>query len=299
MTSLPGSGLLLALGAATSYGLNVVFARIGADNGISGVSLVIYRAAVMLVIIAVAAHLWRHSLKVAREEWGMMGVLGLASLGIGTGYLSSVAYIPVSVAVVIFYTFPILIVLASPFVEGRRLGAPILGVAALAFVGVVCVVGPGFESLDPRGVVLALFASVCTAVQFFAAARARRTGLVAKVFWVNLIVIPTTALVALAVGAMNPPADLLRAPWAVTLTIAGFIVGFLLQIASLARAAPVVIGLAFCAEPVVATLSSAAILGERLAPLQLVGGALVLAAIVGNVILDSRRPAPQTASETP
>jgi drug/metabolite transporter (DMT)-like permease len=299
MTLTPGPGLLLALGAATSYGLNVVFARIGADNGISGASLVIYRAAVMLALVAVAALVWRHSLRVPREERGTMGVLGLASLGIGTGYLSSVAFIPVSVAVVIFYTFPILIVLASPFVEGRRLGAPILGIAGLAFLGVICVVGPGFEGLDPRGVLLALFASVCTAIQFFAGARASRTGLVAKLFWINVIVIPTTALVALPFGVLNPPADLMRAPWSVTLTIAGFIVGFLLQMAALVRAAPVVIGLAFCAEPVVATLSSAAILGERLAPLQLLGGALVLAAIVGNVILDKRRPAPQPASETP
>ncbi|KAA2235786.1 EamA family transporter [Salinarimonas soli] len=301
MTSLPGPGLLLALGAAFSYGFNVVFARMAADDGITGVSLVIYRALVMLALVGVAALLWRRSLRVPREEWRAMGVLGLASLGIGTAYLSSVAFVPVSVAVVIFYTFPILIVLASPFVEGRRLGAPLLGVAALAFVGVVCVVGPGFERLDPRGVGLALVASVCTAVQFFAAARATRTGLVAKVFWINLIVIPTTLLVALAFGALNPPADLLRAPWAVTLTIAGFVIGFFLQIASLVRAAPVVIGLAFCAEPVVATLSSAAILGERLGPLQLLGGALVLAAIMANVILDNRPTARgrNPVSETP
>jgi drug/metabolite transporter (DMT)-like permease len=42
-------------------------------------------------------------------------------VAIGTAYLSSVAFIPVTVAVVVFYTFPVLIVLASPLVEGTRL----------------------------------------------------------------------------------------------------------------------------------------------------------------------------------
>lgn len=299
MTSPSGPGLLLALGSAFFYGFNVVYARIAADHGISGASLVVYRAVVMLVLIAAVAAIWRRSLRIDPGERGTMVVLGLASLGIGTGYLSSVAYIPVSVAVVIFYTFPILIVLASPFVEGRRLGAPILGVAALAFVGVVCVVGPGFGDLDPRGVGLALLASVCTAAQFFAAARAARTTVIAKVFWINLIVIPTTALLAGALGVLDPPGDLGLAPLAVALTIGGFVAGFALQMLALARATPVVIGLAFCAEPVVATLSSAAVLGERLGPVQLLGGALVLAAIVGNVILDRSRPALKPAGETP
>jgi drug/metabolite transporter (DMT)-like permease len=51
-------------------------------------------------------------------------------------------------------------------------------------------------------------------------------------------------------------------------------------------------GLAFCLEPVVAALSSVLILGETLSPLQVVGGALVLAAIVANVVTDRRRQAP-------
>jgi drug/metabolite transporter (DMT)-like permease len=147
-------------------------------------------------------------------------------------------------------------------------------------------------------VALALIASVCTAIQFFAAARAARTTVIAKVFWINLIVIPTTAALAATLGVLNPPADLGLAPLAVALTVGGFIVGFALQMAALVRSTPVTIGLAFCAEPVVATLTSAAVLGERLAALQLLGGALVLAAIVGNVMLD-RRPTPEPAGNAP
>ncbi|MFL5197840.1 MAG: EamA family transporter, partial [Microvirga sp.] len=74
---------------------------------------------------------------------------------------------------------------------------------------------------------------------------------------------------------------------------------FVFQFAALARSSAVVAGIAFCAEPVVAALCSAIMLGERLSAVQLLGGALVLAAIVTNVMADRRReraPQPQPAS---
>ena len=64
---------------------------------------------------------------------------------------------------------------------------------------------------------------------------------------------------------------------------------FVFQFAALARASAVVAGIAFCAEPVVAALSSAVMLGEQLSAVQLLGGVLVLAAIATNVMAEQRR----------
>jgi drug/metabolite transporter (DMT)-like permease len=55
------------------------------------------------------------------------------------------------------------------------------------------------------------------------------------------------------------------------------------------RVAPGAAGLAFCAEPVFAVVVAAWFLGERLGSLQYAGGALVVAAIMTNVMLESRR----------
>jgi drug/metabolite transporter (DMT)-like permease len=201
--------------------------------------------------------------------------------------------------VVIFYTYPVLIVLASPFVERRRLTAPLLAVAGLALLGVVLVIGPAFEGLDPRGLALALTASLATTVQFFAATRCRRTGVVAKVLWIHLLVLPASALIGLLTGSLNPPGQLLLAPIAVVITVAGYVLGFALQFLALARTSAVVAGIAFCFEPVVATFTSVLFLRETLSPLQLLGGALVLAAIAANVVLQQRRSAPASPSLTP
>ena len=73
------------------------------------------------------------------------------------------------------------------------------------------------------------------------------------------------------------------------MTVGGYVLGFVFQFAALARSSAAVAGIAFCAEPVAAALASAAMLGERLTALQLLGCALVLAAILTNVVAEQRR----------
>jgi drug/metabolite transporter (DMT)-like permease len=282
-------GLIFALGSATLYGLNIVYARIASFAGASGSAIVVYRVLLMLALVCIFAALLRRSLAMAREERGTMVLLSVSTTLVGICYLSSVAFIPVTIAAVVFYTFPILIVLASPFVEGTKLTSALLGVVAAATLGVVLVVGPAFDSLDWRGLALAFGASVATATQFFAAARCRKTGMVAKVFWIHLLVLPTALLISLAMGQLAPPTALAVAPFAVAVNIGGYVFGFVLQFLALGRITAVAAGIVYCTEPVVAAVSSALILNERLSPLQIAGGALVLSAIVANVLLDQRR----------
>jgi drug/metabolite transporter (DMT)-like permease len=282
-------GLIFALGSAALYGLNIVYARIASFAGASGSAIVVYRVLLMLALVCIFAAIARRSLKMAPEERGTLVLLSVSTTLVGICYLSSVAFIPVTIAAVVFYTFPILIVLASPFVEGTKLTSALLGVVAAATLGVVLVVGPAFDSLDWRGLALAFGASIATATQFFAAGRCRRTGMVAKVFWIHLIVLPTALLISLAAGQLAPPGALAVAPFAVAVNIGGYVFGFVLQFLALGRITAVAAGIIYCTEPVVAAVSSALILNERLSPLQIAGGALVLSAIVANVLLDQRR----------
>lgn len=283
------SGLLFAIGSASCYGFNIVFARMASFAGASGSAIVVYRVLLMLVLVAIAAAVMRRTLSMVREERAKLLLLGISTAFVGICYLSSVAFIPVTVAVVVFYTFPILIVLASPFVEKMPLTPALIGVVLIATLGVALVVGPAFSGLDWRGLALAFGASLATAIQFFTASRCTKTGVVAKVFWIHLIVLPTSILIGLVTGQLASPAILTVAPFAITVTIGGYLVGFVLQFLALGRISAVAAGIIYCTEPVVAAISSALILDEGLSPLQITGGALVLAAIVTNVLLERYR----------
>ena len=284
------SGLLFALAAASLYGVNIVSTRFAALAGISGVTLVFYRVFVMLALVAAAAALWRTPLRIAAGERGTVAVLGIATAALGAAYLSSVAFIPVTVAVVIFYTYPVLIVLASPLVDGSRITGTLIAVVALAAMGVVLVVGPAFQGLDWRGLALAATASVATAVQFFAATRCRRTGVVAKVFWIHLMVLPASAAIGVIAGALTPPGALGLAPIAVAVTVGGYVLGFVFQFAALAR---ILGGRRRHRVSAPSRWSRRSprrrCSARRLTALQLLGCALVLAAILTNVVAEQRR----------
>jgi drug/metabolite transporter (DMT)-like permease len=282
-------GMMLALGSAAAFGTNIVSAQIAGQAGLNGPLLVFYRVFVMIALVLGAAALWRVGLAVARGQRRSVFAFVVTTALVGSAYLSSVAFVPVSVAAVVFYTFPILIVLAEPLLTPTRFSVDRLIVALVAFAGVALVVGPDLHGLDPRGLLLALAASVLAAGQFFAGAASAATPVVPKLFWSHLIILPVTAIILALTGGFLPPEALSRAPWAVAVTVGGYLFGFVLQVLALMRIAPGAAGLAFCAEPLFAVAIAAVVLGERLGGLQYAGGALVVAAIMANVMLEQKR----------
>jgi drug/metabolite transporter (DMT)-like permease len=282
-------GFGVALFGACSYGFNIIFAQIASQSGIMGPTIFFYRVFLMVPIGLLILLASRTAFVIERSEWKAIIGMALASSGVGLCYISSVAYIPVTVAAVIFYTFPILVVMLSPIVERRRLTPDLVVIVVMAFIGVVIVVGPSLNQLDPLGLLLAAGASLSATMQFFFGTRSPKTHTIPKAIVMQLVMLPVAACIALSTTGLPSPAVLLLAPLAVALTIGGYAIGFLCQLLALSRISAVVGGLAFCLEPVVATLSAHVILDEVLTPLQYCGGLLVLAAIIINVIFERRR----------
>ena len=291
-------GAAMLIGAALGYGANIPYARMAADLGVPGADAVAFRVICFLPLLLIGAGLGGVPLKVARREWRSLLLLGLTTAFTGLGYLSAIAFVPVGVAVMIFYTFPLLILLLTPFIDKVRLSGVQFIAFALAFAGIGLAIGPSFGSLDWRGLALAGIASVGAAGQFFLAARAPGGGGLATLFWIHLIILPVALTASLVSGG---PAGIEKfsaaaVPLAVTsLLYAGAII---LQISGMRVTRASVAGVIFCLEPVVATLSAGLLLGERLTALQYIGGALVLAGIMVNLGFgaDLRRKAPVAAA---
>lgn len=280
--------MALALAGAFFFGFNITFAKISAEMGVSGPMLVTIRVLVMIALALGIGLIMRASFRVPRDNIGPLILLGLGSTGVSICYLSSVAFIPITVAAVIFYTFPILIVLAAPFIDKKKITPALALIVALAFIGVVLVLGMTRGELDYRGILLAAGASLSSAIQFFAGTRTRGISTASTLMWAQLIVLPFAAGAMMVTGTLAPVSTFVAASLPVWLTIAGFIFGYGFQILALARISASVAGLAFCLEPVIAALTSAVVLGERLAPIQYFGGGLVIIAIIATVVLERR-----------
>ncbi|NBQ38204.1 MAG: hypothetical protein EBU34_00100 [Alphaproteobacteria bacterium] len=286
-----GAGLAFALSGAFFYGFNITFAKIAAELGVGGPMIVAERVLVMIAIGLVIGRLTRASFSVPRNERMPLFGLGIGSTGVSICYISSVAFIPITIAAVIFYTFPILIVVLSPFIDRKPLTLAMMAIVLTAFIGVVLVLGTTDAGLDPKGLLLAAGASISAAIQFFAGTRCRQTGTAAKLVISQVIVLPSALLTVYFTGAIFTVDSQTIAFVPVWLTIGGFVFGFGFQILALARISASVAGLAFCLEPVVAALTSAIVLGERLAPIQYLGGMIVIAAIIATVFAERSKAA--------
>lgn len=288
------AGLAAATLAATVYGINIPFARVADEAGVPGPDLVLYRVGLMIAVIVVAALAARERLSIDRAGLAEALPLGAATAVVGIAYLSSVAFIPVGIAVMVFYTFPLVILVTSPFVDGERPTAARGAAFALAFLGLAAAIGPNLSGLDPRGLALAALASAGAAAQFHLGARAmRRVPVWPLMLWVQIVVAPLAVVTALAFGGPVGPATVAAAWLAVGINAVCFVAGFLLQMRAVKLAPPAVVGLVFTLEPIVSIATAGAVLGERLSVGQYAGGLMVLAGLVGAVAVEMREARPE------
>ncbi len=279
-------GSSLALIAAVLYGGNVPAARAASLAGMRGADLIFYRGLLLIVLILLLAPLFRLRLKLAAPERKPMLLLALGAAFTAVFYLTAIDTLPVPTAVVIFYTFPLIVMLATPFVEGRRLSLRLIALFLVAFLGLVIALGPALGTLHGRGVVYALLAALTNTGLFFVVRRAAGCPL-RSMFYTQITALPIAfALVLVQHGALAPAATFWLAPWAILATILGYAVGFFFQMQAAQRLQPARMGLLFLAEPATSILVAAVFLGEILAPLQMLGVGLMLAVLAAEFLLD-------------
>ena len=257
------AGALLLLGSAACFGLNIPFARLAAALGVPGPGLVVFRVAVMLALLAAIAVAGRMSLRVPQRERMQLLALALVSALLGLAYISSVSFIPVGIAVLIFYTFPLLIVAATPFVDGARLTVWQVGACLTAFAGIALAIGPSLGALDWRGLALAALASCAGVAQFFLASRAPGGGGVVTIFWIHAAILPVAVAIAAAFGGAAQLMNFQAAAAPVMWTTLFYLVGVALQFRGLGKSTAAAAGLIYCIEPVVAVSFAAWLLRAR------------------------------------
>ena len=275
-----GLGTALAAGSAVAFGFGTTFARLAYEGGSDPLTVVTVRFAGFVLVIGLLLQALRRSFAVSRAALRSTLWIAACLAAVSLGYQASVAFIPVSLAALIFYTFPLLVgLLALAAGRDRLTVAKALALLA-AFAGLALALGPGFSDLEWRGVGFAVLASLgmTLTLTFGGDATRGENPLVMAVFTNLWMLIGFAAVVAFA-GGLTPPTTTAGA-----LGMAGnglsYVLGYVCWFAALGMVKPVRLASLFNIEPLVTLSVAALILGERLSLLQLAGAALVLAAVM-------------------
>ena len=284
-------GVGCALAAASIYGLVPNFARGAFENGFPGTESTLFRTSIVAVVFAIVAVMQGSSFRIPRAAWGSFAGQAGATLVISVCYMVSVQFIPVGLAVIIFFTFPVIIVLVSPLVEGHLPSIARVVIVIVAFVGLVIALGPSFGDMDFRGVILAAMAALGGVLQFFTG-RSISTHLTPAVFGslVHLVIWPATLLVAVYDGGgtvhmlSGDQGSWLGAYFLVGVGVV-YVAAYMLQMLSLRFAPASTVAPFYNLEPILTTLCAALLFGEVLSLNQYAGGAIVLVALVASSLL--------------
>jgi drug/metabolite transporter (DMT)-like permease len=203
-------------------------------------------------------------------------VFGLCILVMSFGYLSSVFYISVSLAVLLLYTYPLIVGIASPLLGRERMTWMKALCLIGAFAGLVVASWEGFGTLDWRGIAFALAASVSIAViaLFGGAAMSRAHPFVMNA-WMNVWVVLVVGLALMATqGAQFPQTT---AGWLGTLAVCVcYTLGILFLFLGLMLVSPAQSALTMNLEPLFSTVAAILLLHEAVALRQWIGMAMLL-----------------------
>jgi drug/metabolite transporter (DMT)-like permease len=222
--------------------------------------------------------------KIRRQDLRLFMVFGIVGLaGVTALYFAAIARLDIGVALTIQYLGPLILLLYLKVIHRRKLPPALWGAAGLAAIGCFFVVGAYHpSSLNAVGVAAAFGAAITFAVYLFSSEQAGQrypaaTTLVwgfglSTLFWLITQPIWTFPLDTLSSGS--------NAAYAAYVVIGGTLIPFACMITAVRHLPAARAAVIATLEPVLGAVLAWAILGEALSPVQIVGGLVVVGAIV-------------------
>jgi drug/metabolite transporter (DMT)-like permease len=300
-----GTNIALAVGLAVvstvGYALNPPGVRYAFEHGVPVLTSSLFRIFAMLAFAGVLAAITPRGFYVPVQLRKPVFFLGLGTVSVSLGYMSAVAFVPVAIATITFFTFPLIILLLSPLLEGEKVPLIRIALAGLAFVGLAIVVGPVAGDLDWRGLALAGYAALGAATQFLSGRWiSGGVGPTTSSFWAHVVCLPIVLAVIAGFGGFASLGALGNqifsdqvAGISILAVCVSYIFGFRFHMMSLRHAPASMIAPFFYLEPVISIALAVVFLGQHLQPMQYGGCLLVLAALFGSAAV-SRRPPGRT-----
>lgn len=273
----PGPAHLLAL--AVSFAMVGVCTAIAFEGGANPLAVVTLRSLGTVALFLLYFLFAGVSLRLPRREQALAIAIGLPLCVNNYLINMAIAEIPVPLAVLIFYLWPA-ITSAATWLLGK---APftwrgLLGLA-FAFAGVALALNVDFTAAQAKGVGYAvgaafLWSFVFLLIHHFFEGRDTRPA----TFYMTATAATVFVLASLLTGDFVLPGS--PRGWAGAAGTALFYaVGMIGIFWAIGRLGPMRVGFFMNFEPIAAVLLAALILGQTLAPVQLAGAALVVAAL--------------------
>ena len=281
------AGIAYVAASAVAFGALAILARIAFASGVDTSTLLALRFGIASVVMLVLMR----ARGMAFPRGSTLGVLiALGALGYGgqaVSFFTAIRLAPAGLAALLLYLHPALVaVLAAVFLH-ERLAPPKLVALAIALIGTTLTVVPaiGGDAIAGAPQVLTGLAFAVASAAFYAV-----YIIVAAAVGRRIAALPMSTVVIASAAAVFVVAVLIRGPqWPQTtagwlavasLALLSTVAAITLYFAGLERIGPVRASTLSTIEPLCTVVLAAIVLDESLAPVQIAGGVLIVAAAV-------------------
>ena len=282
---MPSRGALVCLASAVAFGAMGIFGKLAYDEGATVGTLLAVRfllAAALFWALVVATGAARQVRTLSGRDVGIALALGAVGYSAQAGaYFAALQRLDAGLLSLLLYTFPAMVTVAAVALGRERASRRKAGALVVASAGLILVLaGAGAGALDPVGALLGVTAAVVyTTYILTSAGVAERVGPLLLSALVCTGAATTLTLATVFEGDLHL-GDVTAAGfgWLAGIAVVSTVGAVSLFFAGLKRVGPTTASILSTAEPVTTVVLAFLAFGESLGPVQLAGGALVLAA---------------------
>ena len=274
-------GTLCAIGAGIFFGFIGPVTKIAYNLGVGIGLAIILRYLIATILISPFIISNKPTFAMYKKQIWMLMLLTSGSILLTTGLLISVKYIDVSLAILIFSTYPIIVLFVSILIDKEKIDLKIKVVFLITFSGLFLVLGPSLESLNIFGVSSAIIASVGASIIILTNQKLSNrqistihinafTNLFNFIFFIIIISLFFEINIHISVKA-----------WLIILIPSFcYAVAFFLQLSAIPRIGQSKTALLLYTEPMIAVLAAIVLLKEVLNFFQSLGAIIVISSLI-------------------
>jgi drug/metabolite transporter (DMT)-like permease len=278
-------GDILALTAAVAFAFANASASVAFQDGSNPITLAAVRFVLPALVLAAWLSMESRSIWLPRRDGWIAASLGAVTAAYTWALLSAIGTIPLALAILIFYLFPLVATVILAISGWETLSWKTIAAIVVAFIGLVLALDPRVGNVNVKGVLLGFAAAVGLGIVVAVSSRVFRTGDSRPVAFY----IATVAAILLVAFCMHqgefalPNTTRGWAGFAATAFFYAFaMIAFFIAVSMIGPARS---SLLCYAEPVVSAALGVALLGETLTLTQVSGIVLMVGALIGATML--------------
>jgi probable blue pigment (indigoidine) exporter len=267
------------LTAAVMFTVSDVFAKLALQGGTDVLTLLAFRSVLGIGLVFIWLRVGESAIALSpRAKWISLGLGLLLTLNL-LGVFKAIELVPVSIAILTYFVYPLLTGIIGAMTGVDRLTPIGAATAIVAFLGLALIIGANPADLAVVGLLAAIGGALCRTAMLLITRAALKGTDARLVTWYTLWS-SMAVFVGLSLVTWNWHWPHSASGWVAFIGIGFTTTAAILTLyVSTQRIGPFRTALYMNLEPFMTAVLSAIVIGDRLTPLQVLGGAVMITAL--------------------